>query len=262
MSAEAARDGPQRVTAGRVIAFYLALGGLTAVVVVAALLAGQGLRPEAPIAGGYDVSAGRDCLGGQVDVKQSGRFVNVENAEDALSGELRVDAGRVEGQVRCVDGRVQDLRARASNGELEGRLGGRPVTATLRRDPPAAGDPRPRTPSSVTGGYRVSPSSSCLGGAFELEDGAEGLELRADGRPLGRVDYAGGVVRGGGLVPAERCGDALRQGRRPPAQPHRHARGPDQRLTLVVQLSRYRRGNCCGARVRAHTGRTLKGARG
>ena len=88
----------------RLIAFYGFL--LAAVVVVSAVVisAGQDLETEKPIRGGYDVMGENACLGEKFDIKQSGRFVNLDNADGSLAGRLEAEDGRLTGDVDCVDG--------------------------------------------------------------------------------------------------------------------------------------------------------------
>jgi Kef-type K+ transport system membrane component KefB len=170
---------------------------------IAVISKGQGEHPEKAIAGGYDVSGTSKCLGQQFDVKQSGEFVNLQNADDTLGGSLRLDDGKLTGDVKCVDGGKQRFDARAADGDLKGTLGGVPLAAELKRDAPDPGTQRPRAPSSIEGIYKSSPRSACLGGKFELEGGGSALELLVKGKRAGEVHYSKGAVTGTATCPRD-----------------------------------------------------------
>ena len=138
MSTPEVQQGPSR---RRLIVFYSVLAIVATVVCVIAISAGQGVDPVKSIAGGYDVTLGADCLGPKVDIKQSGRFVSLGNPRGTVSGKLEVDKkGHLTGDVDCLKGGgpARSTRTRP-NSELKGTLGGKPVSADLKRDPPAAG---------------------------------------------------------------------------------------------------------------------------
>jgi len=199
----------------RLLIFYVVLVAVTAAVTTVTLLAGKDLQAERPVAGGYDVAAGAECVGPQVDLTQSGRFVTLRSSDQAASGQLEVNGGRLTGSVRCRGGRMASLEARAEGLEWAGTLGGQPVRASLRRDPPDPGARRPRSPTSIAGRYRLSPASLCIGGRLELEEAGDRLELIVRSRPRGEVRYAGGRVSGDVICrdgrPAEIGGQALDQ---------------------------------------------------
>jgi Kef-type K+ transport system membrane component KefB len=207
----------------RLIAFYIALFAITATVAAVVISAGSDEKGLQSIAGGYDVTTPVPCLGtapppaggkalpqtapaqAQVagpafDVKQSGEFVNLTNAQQTLGGQLRFQDGTVEGgarrltgEVTCVDGKKQRFEGTATFGNkavIAGTLGGEPVTANLRRDPPEAGTPAPRAPGSIASAFKTTPRSICLGGTFELEKkSGDRYEVVAKGRHLGEVTY-------------------------------------------------------------------------
>jgi Kef-type K+ transport system membrane component KefB/nucleotide-binding universal stress UspA family protein len=187
----------------RLVSFYVVFAVLTAVVAIVVIAAGQDRKPEEPINGGYDVAGDNKCLGAQFEVKQSGEFVNLQNADDTLGGKLRLDDGVLTGDVDCVAGGKQEIDAKVADGTLKGELGGAPVTAELKRDPPDPGAQRPRAPDSITGTYKVSPRSACLGGRFELEDSGKALDLILKGKTAGEVRYADGKVTGTATCPKD-----------------------------------------------------------
>ena len=210
MSPETTRGGLR----GRsLVVAYAVAAAVVAAIAVALIAVGEGEEPERPIAGGYDVAAGARCLGTQVDVKQSGRFVNLDNAAQTLTGKLELDGGRLTGEVDCVRGGSARLEARVRGERIAGRVGGTPLAAELRRDAAEPGSRRARLPGSVAGEYALSPRSDCLGGRLEIEaeDGGE-LHLVAGEREAGEARYAGGRLIGSVSCPGgerELEGEAL-----------------------------------------------------
>src|SRR5215208_2576327 len=130
------------------IAIYVVMAIAVAVVATVVFSAGQDLSPEKAIAGGYDLERPDPCLGDSFDLRQSGEFVNIENADASLSGSLRNEGGRLTGDVSCVKGDSADLDAKATDRAIDGTIGGRDFQAALTRDPPPPG-PRPRAPDSI-----------------------------------------------------------------------------------------------------------------
>jgi Kef-type K+ transport system membrane component KefB len=206
----------------RLIAFYVVLAAVTAAVAIVVISAGQDEQGQPSIAGGYDATEANPCLGPapepvegpplpgtappqpqlagpSFDVKQSGEFVNLSNTQGSLGGKLRLEPGdddegprRLHGDIACVNGETADLEGTATPGQkgrIEGTLGGQPVAADLKRDPPDPGAPRPRVPGSIEGLYKLSPRSTCFGGAFELEKSGSGYALSAREQELGNVGY-------------------------------------------------------------------------
>ena len=196
--------------------YYATLALITAAVAIVVFSAGKDEKAQQPIAGGYDAAAPNACLGPpppppsgrplpptapaqpkaggpSFDVKQSGQFVNLTNAQGNLGGQLRLKDGRLTGDVSCVNGRTEHFTGRAisgSRGAIVGTLGGVPLTAALRRDPPDAGTPKPRAPGNIAGPYKLSPRSTCFGGNFELtKKAAQTYELEAKKTRLGELLY-------------------------------------------------------------------------
>jgi Kef-type K+ transport system membrane component KefB len=190
------------------IAIYVVMAIAVTVVAIVCISAGQDLEPEPPIAGGYDLARPDPCLGTTFDLRQSGEFVNIENADGSLGGSLRTEQGRLTGDVSCVDGESAELRAQVADREMTGTLGGRQIQAELVRDPPPPG-PRPRAPGSAVGEYRVKPRSACLGARIALEGSDSELEVLRGEQVLGHATYEDGKLTGevtcpdGGETPIE-----------------------------------------------------------
>ena len=159
----------------RQLAIYYALLVLAVTIVtIFVVQAGEDEKAQPSIAGGYDVEAPNACLGAtpkpppgkqlppeappapkaagpSFDVKQSGQFVNLSNIQGTLGGKLRLGRGKsLTGDVECADGRTLDfVNGKATSGDkgtITGLLGGKQVTADLKRDPPDAGAAKPRAP--------------------------------------------------------------------------------------------------------------------
>lgn len=182
--------------ARRLPLFYAALAVVAIAVVTTMLSLGQDKRAQPPVAGGYDVSGEVPCLGQRFDVKQSGQFLTLDNADESIGGKLRFRDGRISGDVDCVQGGTAKIDARPKDGTLAGSLGGRPFSAEQRRDPPDPGTRRARAPGGIAGSYRLAPRSDCLGGGFEIEGAGPRYEIVRGGRTLGEVDYRDGKLAG------------------------------------------------------------------
>ncbi|MEA2264615.1 MAG: hypothetical protein QOE27_198, partial [Solirubrobacteraceae bacterium] len=174
---EPASGGPG--TARRLIIFYALLALLTAAVTIYVVNRGSSEKAQPSIAGGYDTLGPNPCIGPtpvppasaplpstapaqpvasgpQFDVQQSGQFVNVSNLQRTLSGKLRLHPGtlpsgahRLTGSISCVKGGSANLTALATpgvKGTIAGTLNGAPFSASLKRDPPDPGTPKPRVP--------------------------------------------------------------------------------------------------------------------
>ena len=183
-------------SARRLIVYYAILAAVTVVVVVVVFAAGSDETTQPAIAGGYDVAppAAR-CTGLQMDVTQSGEFVGLRRPDGTVLSKARLRDGRLKGDVTCIGGGERALVATvAVKGVLAGTLGGAPLRAELKRDPPPPGALRPRPPPSIAGKYKLAPRSDCLGGAFELEKaGANAYEIKGG---IGRLVYGDGPIAG------------------------------------------------------------------
>jgi Kef-type K+ transport system membrane component KefB/nucleotide-binding universal stress UspA family protein len=184
----------------RLTAFYVVLFLVTAAVSIAVVLVGKDREPQPEIAGGYDVTEENACLGTKFDIKQSGEFVNIRVPnEDTPSGKLRLkDRKNLTGDVKCVEGGTQDMKATVEGETIAGTLGDEPFASEKKRDPPAGGAQDPRIPDSVAGEYRLQPRSPCLGGEIELEEkgGSERVEIISEDRALGEAEYREGKLTG------------------------------------------------------------------
>ena len=131
------------------------------------------------------------CTGLQMDVTQSGEFVGLRRPDGTVLSKARLRDGRLKGDVPVRRRRRARARGdrRRDKGVLAGTLGGAPLRAELKRDPPPPGALRPRPPPSIAGKYKLAPRSDCLGGAFELEK-AGGSAYAIKGG-IGRLRYTG-----------------------------------------------------------------------
>jgi Kef-type K+ transport system membrane component KefB/nucleotide-binding universal stress UspA family protein len=192
-----APDTPRSTSTRRFLAIYAALAVAVAVCIPLSIAAGTKKHAQPSIAGGYDTQGQTDpCLGRSFDIAQSGQFVDVSNAEQTLSGKLRLHGHDLTGTIDCTGGAKRDAHLRVSAETLSGSLGGAPLTAVRKREPPDPGARASRAPGSVNGDYVLSPPSQCLGGKVTL-DGATGHpRLVAGGKPRGELAYAGGRLTG------------------------------------------------------------------
>ena len=96
----------------RLVAFYAVLAAATTITAIAVFSAGTDEHGQPSVAGGYDLTAPNSCFGGppkharvefprtapaqaqvagaSFDLEQSGRFVNLSNAQDTLNGKLKL----------------------------------------------------------------------------------------------------------------------------------------------------------------------------
>jgi Kef-type K+ transport system membrane component KefB len=181
----------------RLLTYYAILGVLTAAVIAVVLVVGSSGRHAQPaIAGGYDVAAGSSCLGAQIEIAQSGQFVQLSNTASTVSGAVRLRSGRLTGTVTCADGRHAALAATVDRGTLHGTVGGAPVSAVESSDPPAPGTPAARLPGSITGVYALAPASACLGGSVSVTNSAKGQELNVAHANPSPITYSKGAISG------------------------------------------------------------------
>ncbi len=184
------------VGARRLAVHYAVLALVTAGVAVFVFASGATKHAQRQIAGGYDVSAAATCLGPKIELAQSGRFVTISNAQSTLSGTLKFVNGRLSGAVHCVGGRVAQIDAHVVSGALAGSLGGLPVAAELKRDPPEPGAPKPLAPRSVGGEYQLAPTSACLGSKMKLTQSGSTVKVASTKKPRGSLIYRAGTLAG------------------------------------------------------------------
>jgi Kef-type K+ transport system membrane component KefB len=175
---------------------YALLATVTAAVVIFVFTSGTSKHAQKQIAGGYDVSAATVCLGPKIELAQSGQFVTISNAQSTINGALKWKNGRLSGTVHCLHASNARIDARVANGVLAGSLGGLPVAAELKRDPPEPGAPKPRAPSSVGGEYQLAPSSACLGGKMKLSGSGSTVKVVTSKKPRGTLIYKAGTLAG------------------------------------------------------------------
>ncbi len=180
----------------RLLVHYALLIAVTAAVVIFVFTSGTSKHAQKQIAGGYDVSAATACLGVKMELAQSGRFVTISNAQSTISGALQWKEGRLSGTVHCLHGASAPIAARVASGVLAGSLGGLPVAAELKRDPPEPGAPKPRAPHSVGGEYQLAPSSACLGGKMKLSGSGSKVKVVTSKKPRGTLLYKAGTLIG------------------------------------------------------------------
>jgi Kef-type K+ transport system membrane component KefB len=187
---------PASVGVRRLAVHYAVLALVTAGVAVFVFTSGANKHAQKQIAGGYDVSTATACLGAKIELAQSGQFVTISNAESTLSGKLKWANGRLSGAVHCVRGATAQVNARVVSGVLAGTLGGLPVSAELKHDPPEPGAPKPLAPNSVSGEYQFAPSSACLGSKMKLTQSGSKVKVVTSKKPRGTLIYKSGVLAG------------------------------------------------------------------
>src|SRR3954452_7308794 len=163
-------------------------------VAVAMIVAGQDRKAEPEVAGGYEVERGDSCLGRRFDLKQSGRYVDLQNGSGTLSGALKLQDRRLTGEVDCVGGGSRHIDAQLRGPRIRGTLGAEPVSAQLSGDLPVASAQRRRTPNSIAGDYELSPHSPCLGDDLVVKGDGTDVRLVSGDRTLGRGRYTDGVL--------------------------------------------------------------------
>jgi Kef-type K+ transport system membrane component KefB len=178
------------------IGLYAVTAALVAIVMVFVLAEGQDLDPQPTIAGGYDVIGTNECLGAKFDVRQSGQFVNLDNTKGTLGGQLEFEEGELTGDVDCTDGETLEIDAVAADNVIRGALGGEDFEAELKREVPAAGTPKARSPDSIAAeDYKLTPRSACLGSKIVIE-GSDPYEVVVKEEVVGELAYDDGAVTG------------------------------------------------------------------
>ncbi len=189
-------EQPEPPPRSRVAIYYTFLIAVTAAVVAVVLISGSGKHAEASVAGGYDVTSGTACLGAKTILVQSGRFVSISNTQGTLGGQLTLKRGRLTGSVDCLGHQRAAMDAHFANGVLTGTIGGQPLAAELKRDPPVPGVPQPRVPGSVAGVYQLSPTSNCLGTSIKLTGSGSSVAVVTRRIRRGAISYRTGTLTG------------------------------------------------------------------
>jgi Kef-type K+ transport system membrane component KefB len=180
----------------RLAIHYTLLALVTAGILAFVFSTGSSKHAQPAIAGGYDVSSATACLGAKIELAQSGRYVTLSNTRSTIGGSLKFVHGRLTGKVSCLRGHHAQLSAHVAGGILAGVLGGVPVSAQVKRDPPEPGAPKPLAPNSVGGEYKLSPSSSCLGGSMKLVQSGTSVKVITSKKPRGVLTYRAGALAG------------------------------------------------------------------
>jgi len=174
--------------------YALLLAALAGVIGVVSVVHHGTAQPK--IAGGYTVSKGVACVGPQLQVIQSGQYVDLSNTKSTVGGTLTFKHDTLTGSVSCIGGHHLPIHATVVNGVLSGALGGAPLSAVQSSDPPPAGSPKPYAPASIDGSYSLSPASQCLGGSIVLKEKGSTVKVVSAGKPRGTLQYIGGAVTG------------------------------------------------------------------
>ncbi len=183
---EEAAAPPQR----RILVFYALIAAIVAAGVAISVSLGEDKEAAPAIAGGYALDQDNPCLGSEIELEQSGEFVNLGNSDDTISGRLRFQDGRLTGDAECLDDAAQPLEATVEGTGIAGTVAGRPFRATFETEPPAPGSQEPRPPESIAGDYRIAPTSSCIGPKLELEGDEGDVAVRAGDTDVGELSYA------------------------------------------------------------------------
>ena len=129
----------RRLVGTRLVAGYAVVIAFLAVATIVSLLIGRDLDHAPLIAGIYEADS---CLGSNLEVTQSGQFVDFDGTGSA-GGKLRLEDGRLTGDVTCTDGEggEADLAVEGEGEEtvLAGTIGGQSVEATFAEELPEAG---------------------------------------------------------------------------------------------------------------------------
>ena len=186
-------DGSRR---GRLTAFYVVLALFVAGGLVAGFSLGSKDDPEEEVAGQYTATPPNDCLGEVFDVRQSGQFGSIGNADDSAGGSISIDDGHATGTIDCVDGSTADVDLELSEGEISGTVGEGDLTARRTADEPPPEARNAIQPKDIAGEYELSPPSACLGSHLELEGDSGSLEVHGSDSVHGELAYDGGDVEG------------------------------------------------------------------
>ncbi len=174
----------------RIAVFYVVLAIVVAVGAAISVSLGEEREPQPDIAGGYQLDQENACLGAKIELEQSGEFVNLTNSDDTISGQLRLDDGRLSGDATCLDGEGEAFEGTVGGERIELDVGGESSEGELVSGPPEAGAPDPGPPSSLVGEYELVPASECIGEKLELEGSETEVEVLAEGEPLGELHYS------------------------------------------------------------------------
>jgi Kef-type K+ transport system membrane component KefB len=178
----------------QVTILYAVLAAFTALAFVVVLGFSGDRHAQPGVAGTYTISPPSTCLGSEVELKQSGRFITLGTAEGGEpSAKARLDDEQLTGDANCLDGPDGPLDARIAGDRLTGSVAGEPFEGRLTADAPAPGTKVQRPPGSVVGEYGLSPRSDCLGGRLEIVEAGDAVELHG-GSAKGKGSYEDGAL--------------------------------------------------------------------
>lgn len=187
---------------GRLTAFYVILGAFVAVGLIVGFTLGSRDEPEEEVAGRYTAAPPDACLGESFDLRQSGQFGSIDNADDSAGGSISIEDGHATGTVDCIDGSRAAVDLELSGGQVSGTVGANEIAATRTADEPPPEARNAVQPTAIAGEYELAPPSACLGSHIELEGDGGALELHGSDSVRGEVSYGGGDLEG-----TVTCGD-------------------------------------------------------
>jgi Kef-type K+ transport system membrane component KefB len=131
-------SGP-RSSGLRLVLGYAVMVAALAATLLGSFTLGSRLEPVPNAAGVYRLDPPARCLGGRIEVWQSGRFTDIAG-ERGSGGSLELDGRQLTGKVGCADGSTAPLQATmagdAGDRSLSGEVGGHRFRATRIRDHP------------------------------------------------------------------------------------------------------------------------------
>jgi len=203
----AAGGGGPRISGVRLVIGYAVMVAALAATLLGSFTLGSRLEPVPNAAGVYRLDPPAQCLGGRIEVWQSGRFTDIAG-ERGSGGSLELDGRRLTGKVGCADGSTAPLQAtlagEAGDRSLSGEVGGHRFRATRIRDHPEPAE------AEVASGEHLTPEE--LFGRLMLAIAVVIVAARAVGALAGRLgqprvmgEVLAGILLGptllGGLLP-------------------------------------------------------------
>lgn len=186
-------DGSRR---GHLVIFYVILAVFVAAGMAVGFSLGSKDDPEQEVAGLYEAKTPDPCLGESFDLRQSGQFGSLSNADDTVGGSVTIEDGEITGTVDCIGGSTAEVELTAADGELSGTVGDERLDATKTADeaPPEARNAV--QPTNASGEYELAPPSLCLGSQIELDGDSNALEVHGSEQIGGVLSYDGGDLEG------------------------------------------------------------------
>jgi Kef-type K+ transport system membrane component KefB len=135
----ASADTRPRISGVRLVIGYAVMVAALVATLLGSFTLGSRLEPVPNAAGVYRLDPPAQCLGGQIEVSQSGRFADIAGGHGS-GGRLELDGRRLTGEVGCADGSTAPLQAtvagEAGDRSISGEVGGHRFRATRIRDHP------------------------------------------------------------------------------------------------------------------------------